>query len=119
MVVAIFISCMGLFGLVAYSADQRNKEIGIRKVLGASVTNIVSMLSRDFLKLVFFSIVIASPTAYYLMHQWLAGFAYRIHISWWIFVLAGMSVILIALITMSFKAIGAALANPVNSLRSE
>ncbi|HZY36315.1 MAG TPA: FtsX-like permease family protein, partial [Mucilaginibacter sp.] len=119
MLIAIFISCMGLFGLAMFTAQQRMKEIGIRKVLGASVAGIVSMLSRDFLVLILISLVIASPIAYYFMHVWLEDFAYRINISPWTFLLSGLAAILIALATVSFQAIKAAMANPVNSLRSE
>jgi putative ABC transport system permease protein len=119
MLIAIFVSCMGLFGLATFTAQQRIKEIGIRKVLGASVTNIVAMLSKDFLILVITSILIASPIAYYFMHQWLQNFAYRINISWWIFLLSGSAAIIIALLTISFQSIKAALTNPVKSLRSE
>ena len=118
MSIAIFISCMGLFGLAAFIAEQRTKEIGIRKVLGATVTNIVSMLSVDFVRLVVMAIVIAAPLAYYFMHQWLQDFAYRVTISWWIYVVAGGAAILIALLTVSFQALRAAMANPVESLRS-
>jgi putative ABC transport system permease protein len=118
MVVAIFISCMGLFGLAAFTA-QRRKEIGVRKVLGASVRGIVALLSKDFLKLVLLSIVLASPIAWYFMHNWLNDFAYRINLSWWIFLLAGAWASLIALLTISFQAIKAAIANPVKSLRTE
>ena len=116
---AIFIGCLGLFGLSAYTASQRIKEIGIRKVLGASVTDITSMLSRDFIKLVGISILIATPVAWYVMHTWLQEFAYRTNISWWIFAVAGLSALFIALITVSYQAIKAALANPVKSLRTE
>jgi putative ABC transport system permease protein len=119
MVVAIFISCMGLFGLAAFTAAQRRKEIGVRKVLGASVRGIVALLSKDFLKLVLLSIVLASPIAWYFMHNWLNDFAYRINLSWWIFLLAGAWASLIALLTVSFQAIKAAIANPVKSLRTE
>jgi ABC-type antimicrobial peptide transport system permease subunit len=119
MAITIFISCMGLFGLAMFSAEKRTKEIGIRKVLGASVTNIAAMLSKDFLELVLIALAIASPIAWYFMNQWLQDFAYRIHISWWVFALAGSGAMLIALITVSFQAIKAALANPVKSLRSE
>jgi ABC-type antimicrobial peptide transport system permease subunit len=119
MLIAIFISCMGLFGLATFTAQQRIKEIGIRKVLGASAVGIVSMLSKDFLILVIISLVIASPIAYYFMHVWLQDFAYRIGISPWTFLLSGLAAILIALATVSFQAIKAALANPVKSLRSE
>jgi putative ABC transport system permease protein len=116
---AIFIACLGLFGLVTYAAGQRTKEIGIRKVLGASTGNIVTMLSKDFIKLVIISAVIAFPLAGWMMSKWLQDFAYRINISWWIFLLAGVLAILIALVTVSFQAIKAALANPVKSLRTE
>ena len=116
---AILIACLGLFGLVTYAAQQRTKEIGIRKVLGANVAGIVQMIARDFLKLVIIASVIAFPVAWWAMNKWLQGFAYRINIQWWIFVLAGVIAILIALITVSFQAIKAAMANPVDSLRSE
>ncbi|MGN6341535.1 MAG: ABC transporter permease [Ginsengibacter sp.] len=116
---AIFISCLGLFGLAMFTAEQRNKEIGIRKVLGASSKNIVALLSSNFLKPVFISLVIAFPVAWWTTQKWLQGFAYRIHISWWIFLIAGCVAILIALITVSFQAIKAAIANPVDSLRTE
>ncbi|ASU34853.1 ABC transporter permease [Mucilaginibacter xinganensis] len=119
MSIAILISCMGLFGLATFTAQQRFKEIGIRKILGASAARIVSMLSKDFLILVVIAIFIASPVAYYFMHLWLQDFAYRVNISWWIFLLSGVSAILIALATISFQSIKAALANPVKSLRSE
>jgi putative ABC transport system permease protein len=116
---AIFIACMGLFGLATYAAEQRVKEIGVRKVLGASVSNITTLLSKDFIKLVFFSIIVASPVAYFLMNKWLQEFAYRISINWWIFFAAGIIALLIALFTVSFQAIKAAIANPVKSLRTE
>jgi putative ABC transport system permease protein len=118
-VLAIFISCLGLLGLASYSTMQRTKEIGVRKVMGASVANIVSLLSKDFLKLVIISFVVAAPVAWYFMHKWLTGFAYRINVSWWIFLIAGITAIAIALLTVSFQAIKAAVANPVNSLRTE
>ncbi len=118
-VLAILIACLGLFGLAAYIAEQRTKEIGIRKVLGASATSLVAMLSRDFLKLVLISSVIAFPLAWWSMRTWLQDFAYRIEIGWWVFVAAGVIAILIALITVSFQAIKAAMANPVKSLRTE
>jgi putative ABC transport system permease protein len=118
-ILAIIISCLGLFGLSSYTATQRIKEIGIRKVLGASVINITSMLSKDFLRLVIISVVIASPLAWFVMNKWLQDFAYRVHISWWIFAIAGLIALLIALITVSFQAIKAAVANPVKSLRTE
>lgn len=117
--VAIFVSCLGLFGLAAFSAEQRNKEIGIRKVLGASVTGIVQLLSMDFLKLVFISIIIATPIAWYAMNKWLQDYVYRVNISWWMFVLAGAIAIIIAFVTVGFQSVKAAIANPVKSLRSE
>ena len=117
--ITIFISCIGLFGLVMFYTERRTKEIGIRKVLGASVANIVVMLSKDFLMLIIIAFVIATPIGWYFMNQWLQDFAYRINIGWWIFLLAGLILILIALITVSFQAIKAAIANPVKSLRTE
>ncbi len=116
---AIFIACLGLFGLVTYAAEQRVKEIGVRKVLGASVGEIVAMISKDFVKLVLIAFVIAFPVAWLMMNKWLQSFAYRINISWWVFAIAGLLTIAIALITVSFQAIKAALANPTSSLRSE
>jgi putative ABC transport system permease protein len=116
---AIVIACLGLFGLAAYAAEQRTKEIGIRKVLGANVSIIVAMLSKDFIKLVIISIIIASPLAWLSMQQWLQGFAYRDGIKWWIIAVAGLGAMVIAFITISFQSIKAAIANPVNSLRSE
>jgi ABC-type antimicrobial peptide transport system permease subunit len=116
---AILISCLGLFGLAAYTAEQRSKEIGVRKVLGASVSGIVALLSKDFLKLVGISIVIAIPIAWIIMNNWLQEYAYRIEINWFVFVIAGVLAILIALITVSFQAVKAALANPVTSLKTE
>jgi putative ABC transport system permease protein len=116
---AILISCLGLFGLSAYAASQRVKEIGIRKILGASLMDITLMLSRDFLTVVIVSILIASPLAFWAMHSWLENFAYRIDISWWIFVGAGLISLLIAVITISFQAIKAAMANPIKNLRIE
>jgi putative ABC transport system permease protein len=118
-VLAILTACLGLFGLATFTAEQRTKEIGIRKVLGASVFQITALLSKDFLRLVLIAFVIASPIAYYLMDKWLADFAYRITIGWWIFALAGLLAIGIALATVSWQSIRAALANPVKSLRSE
>lgn len=115
----IFVACLGLFGLAKFTAEQRIKEIGIRKVLGASVAGVVSLLSRDFLKLVLVAFVIASPIAWYIMNKWLQDFAYRINITWWVFAIAGITAILITLITVSFQAIKAAMANPVKSLRTE
>ncbi len=118
-ILAILIACLGLFGLVTYAAEQRTKEIGIRKVLGANVGNIVLMLSKDFLKLVFIASLIAFPVAWWAMNKWLLDFAYRINISWWIFAGATLLAVFIALATVCFQAIKAALANPVNSLKME
>ena len=118
-ILAILIACLGLFGLAAFMAEQRTKEIGVRKVLGASVTSIVGLLSKDFLKLVFIAIVIASPLAWYAMNQWLNDFAYKVTLDGWVFVLAGLLAVSIALLTVSFQSIRAALTNPVKSLRSE
>jgi putative ABC transport system permease protein len=115
----IFISCLGLFGLAAYMAEKRVKEIGVRKMLGASVAGIATLLSKDFVKLVIISIFIASPIAWLAMNKWLEGYNYHITISWWIFLAAGLVAILIAILTVSFQAIKAAVANPVTSLRSE
>jgi hypothetical protein len=119
MAIAIFISCMGLFGLAAFLMQQRAKEISIRKVLGASIAHIASMLSKDFLQLVLLATLIASPIAWYCMHQWLDNFAYRTTISWWIFVLAGTMAVVITVCTIGFQAIKAAVLNPVKRLRSE
>jgi putative ABC transport system permease protein len=116
---AIFISCLGLFGLASHSAEKRVKEIGVRKVLGASVQNITLMLSGNFLKLVLIANMIAWPVAWYMVHSWLQGYAFRIDIQWWIFVVAGIASILIAFGTVSFQSVKAAIANPVKSLRSE
>ncbi|GAB3774206.1 ABC transporter permease [Spirosoma horti] len=118
-ILTILISCLGLFGLTAFTAEVRTKEIGIRKVLGASVTSIVTLLSKDFLRLVAIAVVIASPVAWYAMHRWLQDFAYRVDISWWVFALTGLLMVVIALLTVSFQSIKAALMNPVKSLRSE
>jgi len=118
-VLAIIISCLGLLGLASYSTMQRTREIGIRKILGASVPNIVNLLSKDFLKLVAVAVIIASPLAWYAMHTWLQDFAYRISIGWWVFVVAAFAATLIALMTVSFQAIKAAVSNPVKSLRTE
>ncbi|WP_018618103.1 ABC transporter permease [Spirosoma luteum] len=116
---AIFIACLGLFGLAAFTTEQRTKEIGVRKVLGASIGSIVTLLSKDFIKLVLIAIVIASPVAWYGMNRWLQDFAYKIDIAWWMFALAGLLAVGIALLTVSFQSIKAALMNPVKSLRSE
>jgi len=116
---AILISCLGLFGLASYSAERRVKEIGIRKVMGASVRHIVGLLSRHFIKLVLIANLIAWPLAWYTLNRWLRDYAYRVTISWWVFVLAGVIALLIALVTVSMLAMKAAVANPVTSLRSE
>jgi len=115
----IIISCLGLFGLSAYTAEQRRKEIGVRKVLGSSVSNIVQLLSKDFMRLVLIAIAIAGPLAWWAMQNWLESFAYRIEINPWVFAAAGFVAICIALVTVSFQAIKAAIANPVKSLRTE
>jgi putative ABC transport system permease protein len=117
--ISIFIASMGLFGLAIYAAEQRIKEIGIRKVLGASVAGITTLLSKDFIKLVMISIIVASPIAWLLMNKWLQEFAYRIKIEWWVFVVAGLAAVLIAILTISFQAIKAAIKNPIKSLRTE
>lgn len=116
---AIFISCLGLFGLVMFTAEQKTKEIGIRKVLGASVPGIIGMLSKDFLILVLIASALAFPVAWWMMNKWLQDFEYRISIGWWVFVVAGVTAMLIALLTISFQSIKAAIANPVKSLRTE
>ena len=118
-ILAILIASLGLFGLVTFAAEQRTKEIGIRKVLGASVGYITRMLSKDFMKLVLIAAMAAFPLAWWMMNKWLQDFAYRTTINWWIFVLAGGLAAFIALFTVSFQAIKAALQNPVKSLRSE
>ncbi|MBD2751585.1 ABC transporter permease [Spirosoma validum] len=118
-ILAVLIACLGLFGLAAFAAEQRTKEIGVRKVLGASVTSIVTLLSKDFLKLVLIAIIIATPIAWYAMHQWLQEFAYKTDLSWWVFALSGLLAIVIALVTVSAQSIKAAIVNPVKSLRSE
>jgi putative ABC transport system permease protein len=117
--IAIFVGCLGLFGLAAYTAERRRKEVGIRKVLGASTQGVVLLLSKDFIKLVVISLLIASPVAWYFMNQWLQDFAYRINISWWVFAIAAIIALTIAFVTVSFQAIKAALANPVKNLRME
>ncbi|MEM7484396.1 MAG: ABC transporter permease [Bacteroidota bacterium] len=116
---AILISCLGLFGLVSYVAEQKKKEIGIRKVLGASVNSVVQLLTKDFVKLVGIAFLIASPVAYYFMQRWLEDFTYRIEIQWWVFVLAGSFALIITLLTVGFQSIKSALANPIKSLRTE
>ncbi|MCZ4319192.1 ABC transporter permease [Aequorivita viscosa] len=116
---AIFIACLGLFGLAAFTAEERTKEIGIRKVLGATVSGVTKLLTKDFLKLVLIAFAIAVPVAWWLTHKWLMEFAYRTQINWWVFVIAGIIAMCIALITISFQAIKTAIANPVDSLRNE
>jgi len=118
-ILAIFIGCLGLFGLASYTTEKRTKEVGIRKVLGASVKGIVALLSKDFLKLVGIGFLIAVPIAWYVMHKWLANFAYHVNIGVWTFALAGGLAMIIALVTISWQSIRAALANPVESLRNE
>ena len=117
--ISIFLACLGLFGLAALAAVNRTKEIGIRKILGESVTGIVQLLSKDFLKLIVIALIIAAPLAWFVMHKWLQDYSYRINISWWVFALAGTAALLVALLTVSFQAIKAAVANPVKSLRTE
>ena len=117
--ISIFLACLGLFGLAALAAVNRTKEIGIRKVLGATITNIIQLLSKDFLKLVLIAVIIASPLAWYAMNKWLQDFAYRINIGWAVFLIAGISAVIIAFITISLQAIMAAVSNPVKSLRTE
>ncbi len=119
MVIAVGVACLGLFGLAAFSSENRVKEIGVRKVLGASVGSVAALLSKEFIQLVILAIVIALPLATYVMHKWLENFSYRIHVSWWIFLVSGLFAVLIALITVSFHAIKAGLSNPATSLRSE
>jgi len=118
-ILAILIACLGLFGLVTFAAEQRVKEIGIRKVLGAAVPDIFAILSKDFVKLLLLSICIASPIAWWVMNKWLQDFAYRVSIGWWMFVTVGVITLLIAIVTLSFQVAKAALANPVKSLRAE
>ena len=118
-IIAIFLSCLGLYGLVSFMAVQRVKEVGVRKVLGASVSSVIYLFSKEFVILVAIGFVIASPIAWYFMNKWLQDYVYRIEISWWIFLVGGISAVVIALLTVSFQAIKAALANPVKSLRTE
>ena len=117
--ISIFLACLGLFGLAALAAVNRTKEIGVRKVLGASVANLTGLLSKDFLKLVGIAIVIASPLAWFFMKDWLDGFVYRIDFPWWYFGVSGLLAVTVAFITVAFQGIKAALTNPVKSLRSE
>jgi len=118
-ILAVFISCLGLFGLSSFIAEQRTKEIGIRKVLGASAFSLWRLLSNEFSALVIISLFIAVPFAYYFMHNWLQDYQYRAPLSWWIFASAGVGALIITLLTVSFQAIKAAIANPVKSLRTE
>jgi len=118
-VITILISCLGLFGLVTFTAESKVKEIGVRKVLGAGVPNIVALLSREFLLLVLVAAAIAFPVAWYSLNNFLQGYAYRTNLSWWMFALAGVTTLLIAMLTVSFKCVQAALVNPVRSLRTE
>ena len=118
-VIAILIACLGLFGLATFIAEQRTKEISIRKVLGASVQGIVQLLSKDFVRLVLISVFIATPVAWWIMNKWLTDFAYRTGMSWWMFAVAGFLAIFIALATVSFQAIRAAITNPAKNLRNE
>ena len=116
---AIIIASLGLFGLAAHTAEQRTKEIGVRKVLGATVTSIVTLLARDFVKLVFIAIIISIPFGYWLMNSWLQSFAYRVNINPWMFALAGTIALFIAIATVSIQSIKSAIANPIKSLRTE
>jgi putative ABC transport system permease protein len=118
-VVAIVISCLGLLGLSAYNIAQRKKEISVRKVLGASVMNITMLLSQDFIRLIVIALLIASPISWLLMHNWLNNFAYRINIPVWVFVSSGLAAMFIALVTISFQSVKAAIANPVRNLKAE
>lgn len=118
-ILTIFIACLGLFGLVSYTTEQRVKEIGIRKVLGASVSGIVVLLSKDFLKLVFISLIIASPIAWFIMKNWLQGFAYRSSIEWWVFAFAAILAVGITMVTVSIQSVRAAVSNPMESLSTK
>lgn len=118
-VLAIMIACLGLLGLATYTAEQRTKEIGRRKVMGADVSSIVKLLSMDFIKLVLVAIVVATLVSWFAMNKWLEGFAYKAPIHWWVFLIAGSLAVVVALVTISFQSIKAALMNPVNSLKSE
>ena len=117
--IAIFLSCLGLYGLASFMAVQRISEVGIRKVLGATGASIVYLFSKEFVFLITIAFAIATPLTWYFMHQWLQNYPFRIELSWWIFMIGGVASIVIALVTVSFQAIKAALANPVNSLRTE
>lgn len=118
-VLAIFISCLGPFGMASFVAEQRTKEIGIRKVLGASVFNLWGLLSKEFITLVILSCIIAAPVAYYYLNNWLTNYDYRISISWQVFLLAAIAALVLTILTVSFKAIKAAMSNPIRSLRTE
>jgi ABC-type antimicrobial peptide transport system permease subunit len=118
-IIAILISCMGLYGLSAFLAEQRTREIGVRKVLGASVFNVVYLLSTGFTKLILIAIVIAIPIAWFAMNKWLSGFAYRVDVGWAIFLIASLGALAIAWLTVSYESVKAAIVNPVKSLRSE
>ena len=116
---AIFVACLGLFGLAAYAAEQRTREMGIRKVLGATTAKLAAMLSSDFIRLVVVAIVVATPLAWFSMDRWLRDFAYRTDLQWWVPMLSGFAVLVIAVLTTSFQAIKAAIANPIKNLRTE
>jgi ABC-type antimicrobial peptide transport system permease subunit len=116
---AIFISCLGLFGMASFMAEQRIKEIGLRKILGASVFNICRLLAREFVYLICLALIIAIPLAYFFMHRWLQNYPYHTNLSWWIFLVAGLGALIIALLTVSYQAVKTAIANPVNSLRAD
>ena len=118
-IISVLISCMGLLGLTAFTAQVKTKEIGIRKVLGANILNIVQLLAADFMRPVFVAIVIGIPPAWYVLYNWLQGYAYRVEMRWWFFALAAMAAISIALITIGFQSIKAAIMNPVKSIRAE
>jgi ABC-type antimicrobial peptide transport system permease subunit len=118
-VLALLVSCSGLFGLASFVAEQRTKEIGVRKVLGASVFSLWKLVAGDFVALVIFSLFIATPAAWYFMHRWLQNYSYRTEISWWIFAAAGLGALLITLLTVSYQSVRAALMNPTKSLRTE
>ena len=113
------LACLGLFALTAYTMVRRTKEIGIRKVLGATVPDILTLVSKDFLKLIIIALVIASPIAWYAINKWLEDFAYKVDVQWWVFALAGFATLLIAFVTISLQAIRTAMTNPVKNLRTE
>jgi len=118
-IIAIILSCMGLFGIASIIIRQRVKEIGVRKVLGASVSGIITLVSKEFLKPVIIAFLIAAPLGWWMMNTWLQNYAYRVKVEWWVFIIAGVAAVLITMITVSFQSIKAALANPVKSLRTE